>query len=225
MNTTAPQRRLYRSRRHKVIAGVCGGFAEYTGLDTSLVRVFWLLAALFNGAGILAYFVCLFIMKENPQDTIEETPSAVVEKRRPEWTIGLILTIIGAVLLLHNLTGHEWWLPWRWFEILNIHIREVWPVLLIALGMAILLRHPQSDDPTKTNSEPASRLYRCQKDRMIGGVCSGLAAYWQIDVTLVRIIWILTSLLGSLAAGGLAYLLLLVLIPEKPQAEEQIAQP
>lgn len=224
MDTTAPQRTLYRSRRHKVIAGVCGGFAEYTGLDTSLVRVFWLLAALFNGAGILAYIVCLFIMKENPQDAGEEVLSASGERKSPEWTLGLILTIIGAGLLLHNLTGHEWWLPWHWFEILNIHIREVWPVLLIALGMAILLRRPRSDDPAKKVAEPSNPLYRSRKDRMIGGVCSGLAAYWQIDVTLVRIIWIMTSLLGSLAAGGLAYLLLLVLIPERPQPEEQIVQ-
>ncbi|NLP09562.1 PspC domain-containing protein [bacterium] len=88
--------------------------------------------------------------------------------------------------------------------------------------MAILLRRPQSDDPAKTAAEPSNSLYRCRKDRMIGGVCSGLAAYWRIDVTLVRIIWILTSLLGSLAAGGVAYLLLLVLIPEKPYPEEQI---
>ena len=190
-----------------------------------MVRVFWLLAALFNGAGILAYIVCLFIMKDNPQDAGEEVLSAAEERKRPEWTLGLILTIIGAILLLHNLTGQAWWLPWRWFEMLNIHIREVWPVLLIALGMAILLRRPRSDDPSKTAVEPSNPLYRSHEDRMIGGVCSGLAAYWQIDVTLVRIIWILTSLLGSLTAGGLAYLLLLVLIPEKPRPEEQIVQP
>jgi len=53
----APARRLTRSKRHKIIAGVCGGIAEYFDLDPTLVRVLWLLVVLCGGAGILAYLI------------------------------------------------------------------------------------------------------------------------------------------------------------------------
>src|SRR3970040_16144 len=58
----APARPLLRSRKHKVIAGVCGGFAEHFNLDVALVRVIWLLIALFGGGGIIAYLVCWIVI-------------------------------------------------------------------------------------------------------------------------------------------------------------------
>jgi phage shock protein PspC (stress-responsive transcriptional regulator) len=55
------------------------------------------------------------------------------------------------------------------------------------------------------------RLTRSQHDRMLGGVCSGLARAWQLDVTLVRLVFILLALAGG--TGILLYLLLLILMP------------
>ena len=55
------------------------------------------------------------------------------------------------------------------------------------------------------------RLTRSQHDRILGGVCSGLARAWQIDVTLVRLAFILLALAGG--TGVLLYLLLLILMP------------
>jgi phage shock protein C len=56
-----------------------------------------------------------------------------------------------------------------------------------------------------------SRLTRSQYDKMLGGVCSGLARAWQLDVTLVRLIFVLLALAGG--TGILLYLLLLILMP------------
>jgi len=61
------------------------------------------------------------------------------------------------------------------------------------------------------------RLYRSQEDRMIGGVCGGLAEYLSVDPTLIRLLYILFALTGG--SGVLAYLIMLVIIPEKPLAE------
>jgi phage shock protein C len=55
------------------------------------------------------------------------------------------------------------------------------------------------------------RLTRSQHDRMVGGVCSGLARAWQLDVTLVRLVFVLLALAGG--TGLLLYLLLLILMP------------
>lgn len=55
------------------------------------------------------------------------------------------------------------------------------------------------------------RLTRSQHDRVLGGVCGGLARTWQIDVTLVRLAFVLLALAGG--TGILLYLLLLILMP------------
>lgn len=47
---------------NKVIAGVCGGVAEYFNLDAKLVRIVWVIAVIFGGFGVLAYLLLWIIM-------------------------------------------------------------------------------------------------------------------------------------------------------------------
>ncbi|MDZ7704350.1 MAG: PspC domain-containing protein [Trueperaceae bacterium] len=54
--------RLVRPSNNKVIAGVCSGVANYLGLDTTLVRIIFLLAFLLFGAGPLVYLILWLIM-------------------------------------------------------------------------------------------------------------------------------------------------------------------
>ena len=55
---------LQRSRKHKMIAGVCGGIAEYFDLDPTIVRIGYVLVSILSVAfpGILAYIVLMFVM-------------------------------------------------------------------------------------------------------------------------------------------------------------------
>lgn len=57
-------RKLTRSSKHKMIAGVCGGLAEYFGLDVTVVRVAYVLISVVSIAfpGILAYIILMFVM-------------------------------------------------------------------------------------------------------------------------------------------------------------------
>ena len=57
-------KKLYRSRNNKMIAGVCGGIAEYFGWDSTLVRLAFALFAISGGGGILAYIVAAMIIPE-----------------------------------------------------------------------------------------------------------------------------------------------------------------
>ena len=61
-------KKLYRSVSDKKLAGVCGGIAEYFGLDATLIRVGWALVSLFAGAGVLAYIVCAIIIPQKPEN-------------------------------------------------------------------------------------------------------------------------------------------------------------
>jgi phage shock protein C len=60
------EKKLYKSRVDKKLAGVCGGVAEYFGLDPTLVRIGYAVLVLFAGTGLLLYIVCAFIMPEKP---------------------------------------------------------------------------------------------------------------------------------------------------------------
>ena len=59
------------------------------------------------------------------------------------------------------------------------------------------------------------KLYRYPQNKILAGVCSGLAEYLNIDPTIIRVIWALVGLSG---AGLLAYLICALLIPEKPSS-------
>jgi len=60
----------------------------------------------------------------------------------------------------------------------------------------------------------AKKLYRSTKDKMIGGVAGGLAEYFDIDSTLVRVLFIVVVFLGG--GGIIAYIILWIVVPQKP---------
>ena len=66
------EKKLYRSRKTKSIAGVCGGIAAYLKIDVTIIRLIWVLAILCAGTGLLAYIVCAFVIPEEPEQLEDE---------------------------------------------------------------------------------------------------------------------------------------------------------
>jgi len=58
------KKQLQKSRSDRKICGVCGGLADYFGIDSTLVRLGWVIAVCFAGTGLLAYIVAAVIMPE-----------------------------------------------------------------------------------------------------------------------------------------------------------------
>jgi len=59
-----------------------------------------------------------------------------------------------------------------------------------------------------------NRLYRSKTDRIIAGVCGGLGDYFNVDPTIIRLLWVLFTLLGG--SGLLAYIIAWFIVPEEP---------
>lgn len=59
------------------------------------------------------------------------------------------------------------------------------------------------------------KLYRSKNERMISGVCAGIAAYYRLDPTVVRLVWAVASCFAF--AGVIAYIAATMIIPEEPQ--------
>jgi len=76
-------KKLMRSRSDHKIAGVCGGFAEYFAVDTTLVRLLWLAAVFLGGWGLIAYIVAWIVMPLGPEpqhsQAQAETPAATAQ--------------------------------------------------------------------------------------------------------------------------------------------------
>lgn len=123
-------RRLYRSNTDRMVAGVCGGIGEYTGLDPTVVRVAWIVFGLLGGIGFVAYIAAWVIIPARRHGVDWR-----VEDRHPDdrpadagrgtKILGTILVLVGVVLLIREFGG--WWFR---FGVLS----RLWPVLLIAVG-------------------------------------------------------------------------------------------
>ena len=61
-------KRLYKSNTDKMVDGVCGGIAEYFGIDPTLVRLAWALMCVMGGSGILAYIIAAVIIPRSPEN-------------------------------------------------------------------------------------------------------------------------------------------------------------
>jgi phage shock protein PspC (stress-responsive transcriptional regulator) len=60
-------KRLYRSRKDRKIAGVCGGLGEYFNVDPVIFRILWVILLLGAGTGLLAYIIFWLIVPEAPE--------------------------------------------------------------------------------------------------------------------------------------------------------------
>src|SRR6056297_1924933 len=120
-------KKLYRSKKDQIIGGVCGGIAEYFGIDSTLVRLAFVLFALIEGAGIIAYIIAWLIIPESPQSGQSKAEEEKKNKEQRKRILGLILVALGIFFILDN------WIP-------GFYWRRFWPVILIVLGVVLIYR-------------------------------------------------------------------------------------
>ncbi len=154
-------RRLYRSRSDRMICGVCGGLARYFDMDSTIIRVIAVLLIFASGLGILAYIILAIVIPSEssraaePKDTIKENVEEMKETaselgreirstlageegeaeevakvgHRRRNLFGIILVVLGVLFLLGSF-GLFWWFHWG----------NLWPLILVAIGVLIILR-------------------------------------------------------------------------------------
>jgi phage shock protein C len=198
-------RKLYRSQINKMLGGVCGGVAEFFRIDPTLVRLAWVIVSLTGGIGIVAYIAGLIIMPPNPEQSGIAATSPAVKDKSFFW--GSILIIVGAFLLLKQVglfqAFHFWQIPWQ----------AVWGALLVSLGLLLVFKKVKVEDVIDVENK---KLYRSRSKKMLGGVCGGLADYFGLDVSLIRILWVVGTLI-SYGMGLLAYVIMLIVFPEEQE--------
>lgn len=141
-------KRLERSRRNRVIAGVCAGLADYFKIDIALMRVLFVVAAICGSFGFWMYVILWIVVPEENilgpgsssneriyDDTIDITPNEEKEVKEVKeekkavngaMIVSLIMIFVGLVALVDNFTP----LAWVW---------KLWPVPIIIIGVILLI--------------------------------------------------------------------------------------
>lgn len=146
------QNRLYRSNTDKMIGGVCGGLGQYFRIDTTIVRIFFVILTVAGGFGPLIYLILWIVLPpeghihpvgEGDQFTKEEFKERASMMRddlvgavsAPNQNVvrfvGIGLVLGGILLVIRQF--NPIWLSW-----LNDGV--VWAVLIVAAGIALLVR-------------------------------------------------------------------------------------
>lgn len=60
------EKKLYRSNTDSKVAGICGGLAEYFNLDSSIVRLVWIVFTIMYGFGLIAYIIAALVIPKKP---------------------------------------------------------------------------------------------------------------------------------------------------------------
>jgi phage shock protein C len=144
-------KRLYRSRRNRMIGGVCGGIAEYFNIDPVIVRVGAVAMFFMGGSALLAYVIGLIVIPSEPfglpvAEKQESAPVTVAAEASVATStsssnamplfLGIVLIIIGVGFLLHNLPFFN---PFYW-QVRHVIRHFFWPSLLIVSGIFIIAR-------------------------------------------------------------------------------------
>ncbi len=200
-------KKFERCPDNRVLFGVCGGLAEYLGLDANLVRVLWIASVLFGGVGLLPYIAAIFLVPE--RETL-----APREERAPSGgtkVLGLVLIGLAGVLFLRGFGfdfGPRVFAFWTFGILL--------PLVLLVAG--VLLVWPRFRESLGFSGPTRPR--RSVSDRVLAGVAGGLAREMGMDANLVRLGFVLMATVTS-GFFILVYFLLLFVMPE----EEIVGRP
>jgi phage shock protein PspC (stress-responsive transcriptional regulator) len=131
--------RLTRSGTDKMIAGVCGGLANYLGIDSVLVRLAFVVLLFASGIGFPIYLILWVIMPREEdigrpssavmQENIEEmshTVSSRVGRMGRPGTVGILFILLGFYFLFNQLG----WLGWV--------SGAFWPLVIIGIGLYMI---------------------------------------------------------------------------------------
>ncbi|MCX6174953.1 MAG: PspC domain-containing protein [Ignavibacteriales bacterium] len=202
---SSPIKKFSRSKNNVVITGVCAGIAEYMKTEPANIRVIALLTLLFGGWSIVAYLITASLIPVD-KNSLPLSQPEIISIRKENFK-----TVVGGLLILFGF--------YFAFRIIGIASSSrifilpddfIFSLAAFAIGIYFLIIKPSNTEIIL--SVLPEKLFRSIADRKVTGVCGGLAKYIGIDATILRIIFILATLL-TLGIFALLYLILVVFIP------------
>ncbi len=201
-NYTNNRNMLYRNPTDKMVAGVCGGLAEYLGWDPVLVRIVWIVITLSTGGGgFLAYLALGMLLPVGTAAQGQERPAAIELNERNLSRVAYVLIGLGGLWLLSNIGI----LSSLWGGFWSITRIFFWPAVLVTIGYILLSKGDKENwresfdgmtnrvrsngrmgngtefKNTLSSARARLPLKRSSTDRVFMGVCGGIGQRTGID--------------------------------------------
>ncbi|MFA6184582.1 MAG: PspC domain-containing protein [Candidatus Shapirobacteria bacterium] len=128
-------KKLFRSVDNNIIAGVCGGLAEYFQIDGSLVRIIFILLAIGGGSGLLIYLILWLVIPKETEKEKEKSMTKEISARQDKKIKGKRINILGVVLILVGLTA-----LWNQIFPKMIDWDMFWPITFVFVGILLIFR-------------------------------------------------------------------------------------
>lgn len=146
-------KRLYRSRKNRMLGGVCGGIAEYFEIDPVIIRLVAVALFFVGGSAVLAYIIALIIIPYEPLEVSGAAAATATNLSAPAGTasapaerssaseaiplfLGVLLIVIGGLFLLDNLPFFS-----PFYHEVRHYVRHFfWPSILIVFGVFLIAR-------------------------------------------------------------------------------------
>jgi phage shock protein C len=143
-------RRLYRCRHDRRIAGVASGLAEYFDADPTVVRLLWVASFLFGGVGLLLYIAMAIVVPLEPEGDVVPSEALPATHRHATRGGGRATTWFGAILILFGALALVNMLLPAWAD--GGHF--LWPAFILGIGVLLVatsMRRESSDmtEPTQ----------------------------------------------------------------------------
>lgn len=254
-NPEAGKRRLYRSVVNRRVAGVCGGVAEYFNIDPLIVRLVWFFSIFAHGIGLFAYIAAWIIIPESNQAAAMPPPARSQSSQYVWGGILIVLGVIFLADRLdwNFLVPWRWHnnLPYwfNWGVAFSVFVILLGVMLIFrstgsgttpsetAVAPFVPPATTTTDSPSGDTETSGAyyqgekqrmgekRLVRTLDDRMIGGVCGGLAKYLNIDPSFVRIGFVLLTIFSGMIFGIVTYIVMMIVVPEENPAAKNSVTP
>jgi phage shock protein C len=142
-------RKVYRSRRDRIIFGVCGGIAEYYNIESLWVRVVFIFLGITGAIGFVLYIALAILMPLNPIKTSDDKKTSEMGATAEEFRdrvkglaselrndskmdrrrnlLGLVIVTIGVIAFFNELFPN-FWIGWK----------VLWPIIIMLIGLTFI---------------------------------------------------------------------------------------
>ena len=194
-------KKLYRSETNHMIAGICGGIGEVLAVNPLIIRILLVISSFFLGIyPLIFYCICWILIPPKNQK--------LTKKKLYRSSNDMVLSgLCGGI-------GER-------FTIDPSFIRIITALLCIFTGfipiiisyIIVWLLIPLNNNPQHTNIK---YIYRSKENNIIAGICAGIADFFSLKASTVRIMYTIICILTGIAPLVIAYILAIFIVPIRP---------
>lgn len=200
---TGNQKKLRKSNKNKIMFGVCGGIAEYLGIDAAVIRLIFVLTVLIGGWGIISYFIAALLMPSSVELlSLDFNSVKIIEENNRRVILGSLLILTGFYFTF-NFYGII-----DYLSVFGFEPELYWAITFMAVGVYTFVNRD-----SLRKSQTAKKVFvRSRSDRRFMGVCGGMADYFNADSNLIRMSWLISAFI-TLGLSLVIYMLIPAIIP------------